>query len=471
MNKLSTPTGMFARLLATLFLAWLLLTPRFVTAQDVADPAAHPASRTESTATKIPEEPSPKEIARLIEDLGAAEFTKREAAQRKLIEIGIPAIKPLWAAMENAEEGEVRRRCRQAIQATEERAEFDLQALGAVAHRNERGFIRGISFHDAEYRGREEANALRSLENSRNRLKKFGAEDFEELERYAAEEARYLRKLERVRRFRREPKDEDFAFLLAFAKLETVGLDGKRPELTDAALAHIGKIHTLKGLSIEGASITDDGLRHLAGLTELKDLSIENTPITGEGLKYLQCEALDELNVSGSRIYDRALRYVRRFPELRRLNLSATPISDGGLRYIGDLRNLKFITLNETTIGGSGLQYLNSMEMKGFCACGTAITDASLAYMPDVPTGNVVLDRSSALTGNALKFLKQKRIGGLSLSETSVSCKALDGVEPPMHVKGIIFGGDPISVAEFRSLQRKYRQKFPDLYWSCPHKH
>jgi hypothetical protein len=83
------------------------------------------------------------------------------------------------------------------------------------------------------------------------------------------------------------PIDErHFAALAAFPKLEVFSAAASR-SVSDAGLAHVEKLATLKSLDLHGTKVTDAGLARLAGLAELEELDLEATTVTSAGVARL----------------------------------------------------------------------------------------------------------------------------------------------------------------------------------------
>ena len=59
-------------------------------------------------------------------------------------------------------------------------------------------------------------------------------------------------------------------------------------KITDAGLAHLKGLVTMKELDLDGCEITDAGLVHLKGLSNLKKVILSVTKITDAGVKSLQ---------------------------------------------------------------------------------------------------------------------------------------------------------------------------------------
>ncbi len=57
---------------------------------------------------------------------------------------------------------------------------------------------------------------------------------------------------------------------------------------SNAALAHLKEVSSLRHLSLDGTGITDDGLASLHGLSELETLSLKDTAVTDDGVDTLK---------------------------------------------------------------------------------------------------------------------------------------------------------------------------------------
>ena len=76
--------------------------------------------------------------------------------------------------------------------------------------------------------------------------------------------------------------DEGVKHLAGTKRLTYLNLQGLH--LTDASLAHIGKLTTLRKLYVSGPAITADGLKHLEGLTNLAEFTLYSSKVTPEAL-------------------------------------------------------------------------------------------------------------------------------------------------------------------------------------------
>ena len=77
------------------------------------------------------------------------------------------------------------------------------------------------------------------------------------------------------------------AHLADLPQLQILELDSC-PQLSDAALAHVAKMRSLRTLNLQETPITDAGLEHLTSIKKLRALSIGNSQITQAGVAKLQ---------------------------------------------------------------------------------------------------------------------------------------------------------------------------------------
>jgi hypothetical protein len=56
-------------------------------------------------------------------------------------------------------------------------------------------------------------------------------------------------------------------------------------KVTDAGLAHLGRMTRLMGINVSGTKVTDAGLVHLKGIPKLTKLNVSGTAVTEQGVK------------------------------------------------------------------------------------------------------------------------------------------------------------------------------------------
>jgi hypothetical protein len=85
-----------------------------------ADPVSRPARPGKPPAAPVPEPPANPEIEALIRDLGAEEYRTRSRAEKRLVDLGLPALPYLEKAL-GSPDPEVKWRAREAMEQIEKK--------------------------------------------------------------------------------------------------------------------------------------------------------------------------------------------------------------------------------------------------------------------------------------------------------------------------------------------------------------
>lgn len=149
----------------------------------------------------------------------------------------------------------------------------------------------------------------------------------------------------------------------------------------DEAMGVIPRLPALRSLLIGCKGLTDTGLKHLEGMNRLHALSISSDQITDAGVAHLKgLTALESLQVSGPRITDAGVAHLKAMTRLRRLNLSDTQITDQGLEpLLRVMKDLQELLLDKTRITDATLERLNGLPLLVLLSVsGTPITDEGI---------------------------------------------------------------------------------------------
>jgi Leucine-rich repeat (LRR) protein len=88
-----------------------------------------------------------------------------------------------------------------------------------------------------------------------------------------------------------------------FDEIRAISVDGK--EFTDAALARLTILRSLRWLSLANTQITDAGLAHLKKLPNLETLRLNDTQVTDAGLNELAAlQNLRDVQLAGTQVTD-----------------------------------------------------------------------------------------------------------------------------------------------------------------------
>lgn len=105
--------------------------------------------------------------------------------------------------------------------------------------------------------------------------------------------------------------------------------------------------------------VRDEDLKDLQALTRVEEMALWNTAISDAGLAHLEgLKTLRALYLNGTAVHGPGLE---RLTSLQRLELNGTPVDDAGLRHLATLRQLECLYLNGTSISDAGLKTLHSL--------------------------------------------------------------------------------------------------------------
>lgn len=163
--------------------------------------------------------------------------------------------------------------------------------------------------------------------------------------------------------------------------------------LTDAGMAYVAELPSLKGLYFEckDSRVTDAGLQHLSRLNSIEELYLKGERMGDAGLAYLRdLPRLKYLCLYGSNFTDKGMVHVKQMPSLRILSFheSLCRITDAGLAQISQMPNLESLCLHGMRgITDAGAAHLAKMRSLRKLNIGSSqVTDRGLAYLAQIKT-------------------------------------------------------------------------------------
>jgi len=113
------------------------------------------------------------------------------------------------------------------------------------------------------------------------------------------------------------------------------GLPPHYPQVTDADLQHLQKLHRLQRLHIESTKVTDAGLQNLKGLSQLQILVLVCPKVTDAGLQNLKgLGQLRLLMFNHTHLTDSGLEHLKGFGYLQKLWFIDTQVTDEGVKKL-----------------------------------------------------------------------------------------------------------------------------------------
>ena len=167
------------------------------------------------------------------------------------------------------------------------------------------------------------------------------------------------------------------------------GKGGKNEQVTDAWLARLATVKSLKKLDLANCAITSAGLAHLSGLTELEDLNLTLTAVSDAGLAHLGgLTKLRSIGLASTQCTGSGFTHLKALRNLESVNFHFTPLNDEGLRAISQVGvsgRLWFAHTHFTDAGAANLAALKQLKTCGIGSKESAATGEAVAALVGLP--------------------------------------------------------------------------------------
>jgi hypothetical protein len=165
---------------------------------------------------------------------------------------------------------------------------------------------------------------------------------------------------------RRRLSDAEWDDLVAVMKERGVTALDAQGLLNDRAIARLATVDTITTLDLGGSrELTDDGLLQLARMPQLERLNLSEYP--------------------GGKLTDRGLEVLRHLPNLRDFEMTwQAGITDAGVANLRFCDLLESVNLMGSPTGDGAVEALNGKMRLRKLQTGRLLTDAGLAFLPDV---------------------------------------------------------------------------------------
>jgi hypothetical protein len=169
---------------------------------------------------------------------------------------------------------------------------------------------------------------------------------------------------------------------------------------TDAGMAHVGKIASLEQLSLRDSRISDKGVAELRDLNGLVSLDLHETDVTDKGMTHLSVlERLRELNLTGTKVGDAGIEQLAKLPELASLTLDSTQVTNKCAAHLAKL-NLTSLKLGETELDDGAIRELCKLENLRAIRLPHRVTKAGLVQLHEaLPECTITYDVVKSVGG------------------------------------------------------------------------
>lgn len=153
--------------------------------------------------------------------------------------------------------------------------------------------------------------------------------------------------------------------------------------VTDGGLVHLGRLHALRSLKLDGTRVTHAGLAHLRQLKQLQDLSIGFSSVDDRGMAVVaEMTGLTQLNVVAARITDDGLASLASLKKMKHLHAGMNVITDVGCAEIAKLTGLETLSLGKTPVGDDGIEKIRALtKLEALSLADTELTDDGLKHL------------------------------------------------------------------------------------------
>jgi len=157
-------------------------------------------------------------------------------------------------------------------------------------------------------------------------------------------------------------------------------IDLSSTKLSDAGLANVQNIESLKSIDLTATPVGDDGVLKFEGSESLEVLNLAGTNVTDKGLaKVGGLKVLRVLDLSGTRITDECLETVSKVPALQRLKLGYTVVTDKGVLALAGVKTLEVLDLSFSKVTDEVFASLKKMAgLKKVDLNGTRCTEEAV---------------------------------------------------------------------------------------------
>ncbi len=152
----------------------------------------------------------------------------------------------------------------------------------------------------------------------------------------------------------------------ASKKLKWLVLSGA--DVTDTALAELGRLSALEAISLDATAVSDEGLRHLVRYP-LQWVNFAHTSVGNLGVGHFKGHAtLEGLELSATSVGDAGVEMLVSCPRIWKLYLSNSALTDAGVRHLVKMKKLTYLDLSLTRVGDAGASMLVAHRRLGWGA-------------------------------------------------------------------------------------------------------
>lgn len=240
------------------------------------------------------------------------------------------------------------------------------------------------------------------------------------------------------------------------------GYEKKGFGITNRGLKVIANFNRLKYLDLRANPVTDEGLGVLEACDSLETLSLDGTQVTGKGLaNLLMLPNLTTVSFgayqNGAPVDDEGMEVLGQMAQLKSLSLNGTKVTDAGMKFLRGLRNLENLSLDFTEVSDIGLQHLAGLEklktIRFQKLGGNGLGNEAAEYLAKVPNLERIVGKWDLTGEGYFELAKLKKLQWLDL-EGSASDQDLAMISSMTSLQHLGFHRCPITDQGIKQLAK-----------------
>lgn len=229
-----------------------------------------------------------------------------------------------------------------------------------------------------------------------------------------------------------------------------------RTKITDAGLQQLSGMSHLHILVLGGTTITDAGLSSLRPLTELREVYLNSTLVSADGLQGLSgSSSLQTLEVGNSRVTNAHLENFDLFPKLKSLSLAGNDLSTSAVcRAIANLKELGSLEAYDNRSDNAVVKCLEQHpSLRIVDLSHTQLDDLGAEELSHISTLEQIWLKETAVSDSGVKYFRAlPRLTVLSLPVTRITDRAMVDLAQMKAMRELYLGGNTITDRGIREL-------------------
>jgi hypothetical protein len=177
-------------------------------------------------------------------------------------------------------------------------------------------------------------------------------------------------------------------------EMKLMAMEDAEEDLCKKALGHIGHLKDLQVLILDKSDIGDVGMKPIGAITNLQYLSAFLTGLDGSCLKELRSlKKLRALVIPSNSLKEENFKYLPEYPSLQHLLLSCTNTTNAGIKLIAGCKNLIRLDISKNAaVTDESVPYIKQLKnIKDLSIDDTSISLAGLLKLKGLPLVTLVI--------------------------------------------------------------------------------